>query len=205
MKRKYIILLIILALPLLDVFYACCNCDDNVEEKFYINKGFSLVNIDNSGTEPQETQSTNINKRAYGMRLTVNRESLAFLKKQNNQFLFSQSAYAMSCDCPADVIYDPKYKAESIKIITLNNFNADKPAESDITEYFKIHKKYSDVNEVIKNLNYDFGYRLKETEFFDLLLMVSPSEANTEHQFKIIISFENKPSEELVTTTVNLI
>ena len=58
---------------------------------------------------------------------------------------------------------------------------------------------------VIKNLNYDFGYSLKETEFFDLLLMVSPSEGNIEHQFKIIISFENKPSEELVTTVVNLI
>ena len=62
MKRKYKVLLILLALPLLDVFYACCNCNDNVEEKFYINSGFSLKNIDNSGEEPLESASENINK-----------------------------------------------------------------------------------------------------------------------------------------------
>lgn len=204
MKRKYIVLLIILALPLLDVFYACCNCNDNVEEKFYVNSSFLLTNIDNSGTDPLESTSANINKKAYGMRLTVNRESLVFLKKQNNQFLFSQSAYAMSCDCPADVIYDPKYKAESIKIITLNNFNADKPANSDITEYFRTQKKYLGVIELVKSLNYDFDYLLKETEYFDLLLMIQPSEDNVQHQFKLIITFENKPTVELLTT-VNLI
>ncbi len=42
MKRKYKVLLILLALPLLDVFYACCNCGDNTEEKFYTNSGFAL-------------------------------------------------------------------------------------------------------------------------------------------------------------------
>lgn len=204
MKRKYIVLLIILTLPLLDVFYACCNCNDNVEEKFYINSGFLLTNIDNSGAEPLESASENINKRAYGMRLTVNRESLSLLKKQNNQFLFSQSAYAMSCDCPADVTYDPKYKAESIKIITLNDFNADKPTNSDITEYFKIRKGYKDVIDLVKSLNYNFAYKLEETEYFDLLLMTPPSENNVQHQFKLIITFENKPNVELLTT-VNLI
>ena len=157
MKRKYIILLIILALPLLDVFYACCNCDDNTEEKFYVNTGFALKNIDNSGQEPLESTSENINKKAYGMRLYVNRQSLAFLKKQINQPLFSQSAYAMSCDCLPEVTYDPTDKVESIKIITLNDFNTDKPANSEITEYFKTQKKYFDVDEVINALNYDFA------------------------------------------------
>lgn len=204
MKRKYIILLIILALPLLDVFYACCNCGDDTEEKFYVNTGFALKNLDNSGQEPLESTSESINKKAYGMRLYVNRQSLTFLKNQINQPLFSQSAYAMSCDCPPEVTYDHKDKAESIRIITLNNFNADKPANSEITEYFKTQKKYFDVDEVINGLNYDFSYKLKETEYFDLLLMVSPSESNVQHQFKIVITFENRPTVELITT-VNLI
>lgn len=204
MKRKYIILLIILALPLLDVFYACCNCGDDTEEKFYVNTGFALKNIDNSGQEPLESTSANINKNAYGMRLYVNRQSLAFLKKQINQPIFSQSAYAMSCDCPPEVTYNYKDKAESIKIITLNDFNTDKSANSEITEYFKISKRYTDVNELIKGLNYDFSYKLKETEYFDLLLMVPPLESNVQHQFKIVITFENRPTVELVTT-VNLI
>ncbi len=204
MKRKYIILLIILALPLLDVFYACCNCSGDTEERFYVNSGFSIKNIDNSGAEPIESTSENINKKAYGIRLQVNRQSLSFLQKDTYQPLFSQGAYAMSCDCAPEVTYDHTDKVESIKIITLNDFNTDKPANSDITNYFKTHKKYLDANELIKNLNYDFEYTLKETEYFDLLLMVSPSEANIQHQFKLIITFENKPTVELLTT-VNLI
>ena len=204
MKRKYIVLLIILTLPLLDVFYACCNCDDNIEEKFYTNSGFSIKNIDNSGAEPIESTSENINKKAYGIRLQVNRQSLSFLKKDTYQPLFSQGAYAMSCDCPPEVTYDHTDKVESIKIITLNDFNADKPANSDITEYFKISKGYKDVIELVKSLNYDFAYRLEETEYFDLLLMTLPSENNVQHQFKLIITFENKQPVELITT-VNLI
>jgi hypothetical protein len=204
MKRKYIVLLIILTLPLLDVFYACCNCDIVTEEKFYTNSGFSLKNIDNSGSEPLETASESINKKAYGIRLQVNRQSLAFLKKQINQPLFSSSAYAMSCECDPEVTYDHTDKVESIKIITLNDFNADKPENSDITEYFKMRKLYTDVSELVKSLNYDFAYKLKETEYFDILLMIPPSEVNVQHQFKLIITFENKPTVELLTT-VNLI
>jgi hypothetical protein len=204
MKRKYKVLLILLALPLLDVFYACCNCNDNVEEKFYINSGFSLKNIDNSGEEPLESASENINKQAYGIRLHVNRQSLSFIKTEKYQPLFSQGAYAFSCDCLPDVTYDHTEKVESIKIITLNDFNADKLANSDITEYFKTHKLYKDVSELIKSLNYDFEYKLKGTEYFDLLLMVPPAEANVQHQFKVVITFENKQPIELLTT-VNLI
>src|SRR5690606_6133427 len=204
MKRKYKVLLILLALPLLDVFYACCNCNDNVEEKFYINSGFSLKNIDNSGEEPLESASENINKQAYGIRLHVNRQSLSFIKTEKYQPLFSQGAYAFSRDCLPDVTYDHTEKVESIKIITLNDFNADKLANSDITETFKTHKLYKDVSELIKSLNYNFAYKLKETEYFDLLLMVPPAEANIQHQFKLIITFENKQTVELLTT-VNLI
>lgn len=204
MKRKYKVLLILLALPLLDVFYACCNCGDNTEEKFYTNSGFALKNIDNSGEEPLESASENINKKAYGIRLQVNRQSLSFIKTETYQPLFSQGAYAMSCDCPPEVTYDHTDKVESIKIITLNDFTTDKPANSDITEYFKIRKLYKDVSELVKSLNYDFSYTLKETEYFDLLLMVSPAEANVQHQFKVVITFENKPAVELLTT-VNLI
>jgi len=204
MKRKYKILLILLALPLLDVFYACCNCEDNTEEKFYINSGFTLKNIDNSGEEPLESTSVNINKKAYGIRLQVNRQSLSFIKTETYQPLFSQGAYAMSCDCPPEVTYEHSDKVESIKIITLNDFTADKPANSDITEYFKMRKVYKDVIELVKSLNYDFPYKLEEKEYFDLLLMIPPSEDNIQHQFKLIITFENKPTVEL-QTTVNLI
>lgn len=204
MKRKYIVLLIILALPILDVFYACCNCDIITDEKFYTNSGFSLKNIDNSGEEPLETASESINKKAYGIRLQVNRQSLSFIKNETFQPLFSQGAYAMSCECDPEVTYDHTDKVESIKIITLNDFNADKSANSDITDYFKIRKRYKDVSELVKSLNYDFAYKLEETEYFDLLLMVPPAEANIQHQFKLIITFENKPNVELLTT-VNLI
>lgn len=203
MKRKYIVFLIIFGLPLLDVFYACCNCSDDTIEKYYVNSGLSLINLDNSGKQPLEVNSGNINKNAYGIRLKVNREALSFNLKTQNQFLFTSSAYAFSCDCPPTVTYDPKYKVEYIKIVTLQNFSNEKPANSDVTEYFKTPKLYLDVNEIVGKLNDDFWDKLKEQESIDLLLMVPPSQVATEHQFKMIISFENKPNVELVTT-VNL-
>lgn len=204
MKLNFKVLLVLLALPLLDVFYACCNCNDKVEEKFYVNSGFSLKNIDNSGEEPLEATSENINKKAYGIRLQVNRQTLSFRNNEAYQPLFSQGAYATSCDCPPEITYDHTDKVESIKIITLHDFTADKKANSDITEHFKLHKRYVGVAEVVKSLNYNFSYELKESEYFDLLLMNPPSEGNIQHQFKLIITFENKPAVELLTA-VNLI
>lgn len=203
MKRKYAVFLIILGLPLLDVFYACCNCTNDTVEKFYINSGLSLINLDNSGEQPIETNSASINKNAYGVRLKINREALTFNLKAENKFLFTSSAYAFSCDCPPTVTYDPKYKVEYIKIVTLQDFNADKPANSDVTEYFKTPKLYLDATEIVSKLNDDFWEKLKEQESIDLLLMTPPTHFNTTHQFKMIISFENKPNVELVTT-VNL-
>ncbi|MBA5791650.1 DUF5034 domain-containing protein [Flavobacterium sp. xlx-214] len=203
MKRKYAVFLILLGLPLLDIFYACCNCEEGTEEKFYINSGFSLVNLDNSGENPLEITDVSINKNAYGMRLKVEREVITFKNKQENLFSFTPTAYAFSCDCPPTVTYEPQYKAQAIKIVTLNDFNAEKPANSDVTEYFKTSKSYLSVNETVKRLNNYFGYTPSKTETIDYLLMVPPTNVNTEHQFKVIILFENKPNVELLTT-VNL-
>lgn len=203
MKKRYALFIILFGLPLLDVFYSCCSCNDEIEEKQYANKEFYLKNIDNSGAEPVESLSENINKRAYGIRLTVNRASLSWMKRQSPQYLFTSSAYATSCDCPPEITYNHKEKAIDIKIITLQDFNIDKPANSDITEYFKKYKTYSDVNKVIEYLNYDFAYKLKETEYFDFLLMKSPTNIGITHQFKMTITFENKPAVELITV-VNL-
>lgn len=204
MKRKYKILLLLLALPLLDVMYACCNCNELLEEKFFVNSGFSIKNIDNSGVEPILSDEQSINKNAFGIRFNVNRQIISSIKGEAYQSLFSQGAYAFSCDCGPDVTYDPVDKVESIKIITINNFNSDKPANSDITEYFRTKKKYLEVDEVVQKLNSFYAYSLQESEYFDLLLMVAPSDSNIEHEFKLIITFENKPTVEL-QTTVNLI
>lgn len=204
MKNKYKILLLLLALPLLDVMYACCNCNVLLEEKFFVNSGFSIKNIDNSGVEPILSDAQSINKNAFGLRFNVNRQIISSIKNETYQTLFSQGAYAFSCDCGPDVTYDPVDKVESIKIITLNNFNSEKPANSDVTEYFRTQKNYLEVDEIVRKLNSFYFDSLQETEYFDLLLMVSPSDGNIEHQFKLIITFENKPTVELLTT-VNLI
>lgn len=140
MKNKYKILLLLLALPLLDVMYACCNCNVLLEEKFFVNSGFSIKNIDNSGVEPILSDAQSINKNAFGLRFNVNRQIISSIKNETYQTLFSQGAYAFSCDCGPDVTYDPVDKVESIKIITLNNFNSEKPANSDVTEYFRTQK-----------------------------------------------------------------
>lgn len=204
MKRKYAVFIILFALPLLDVFYACCTCNYETEKKRYINSGFSITNIDNSGETAIESSAENINKKAYGIRLKINRESLTFHKKHTTQYLFTSSAYAMSCDCPPTISYSPYDTIQSIKIITLQNFNNDKPANTEITEYFKTPRKYLDVSETIDNLNKTFNETLKENEEIDYLLMEFPSDENVQHQFRVIITFENKPAVELITT-INLI
>lgn len=199
-RRKYMLGLILVGLPLLDVVYACCNCTDHTEEKSYKISGLSISNIDNSGVEAVETSSETVNKNAYGIRLKVDRESLALNQKHNNLYLFTAGAYAMSCDCPPETMYFPQDKVESIKIVTLNDFNDEKPANSDVTEYFKSPKDYSDVEDTIWDLNGDYGYYLQENENFDYLLMVPPTDVNTEFKFKVIITFEEQPATELFTT-----
>lgn len=202
MKRKYMLFIILLGLPLLDVFYSCCTCNYETEKEQYSNTGFVLKNIDNSGEAPMESLSENINKNAYGIRLQISRERISWSNNNQVSSLFTSSAYAMSCDCPPAISYLPYDKIQSIKIIALQKFNNDKPANSDITEYFKTYRTYLDVSETIDNLNRTFSETLNESEEVDYLLMESPSEI--QQQFKVIITFENKPAVELLTT-VNLI
>ena len=192
MKRSYVLLIVLFALPLLDVFYSCCNCNDDVVDHYYSFSDFSVKNIDNSGQNPLESEQEEINKNAYGIRLYINKELLSNSEKSTNNkcYLFSSSAYAFSCDCDFSS-YNLVNPIQSIKIFTLQDFNNEKLANSDISEYFNVIHTYKTVEESIEDINKVFN-RTSLDIFVDYLLMNAPSPENINHQFRVEITLENE-------------
>lgn len=201
MKKSHALLIVLFALPLLDVFYSCCSCDDSVNY-YYSYSDFSVKNIDNSGKNPLESNEPQINKNAYGIRLNISKELLAHTEKKTNKnrYMFSSSAYAFSCDCDYST-YSAFHKIQSIKIFTLQNFNDEKPANSDISEYFNVIHSYKTIDESIDNINSSFS-RVYPNSNVDYLLMNAPSYEKTNHQFRIEITLSNGEVFNLETTVI---
>lgn len=182
---------------------SCCDCDEPLMANFTY-KNLSIEHLDNSGTEPISTNES-VLKTAYGIRLTINREEIANLN--HTKFLFMQSAYAISCDDCAEKKFLPKDSITSIRIITLNDFDENHPADSDISAYFKVYKfrVYSTISEHIETfLNHYINYPSQFESEDDFLLMNAPT-INTQHAFKIEIHLSDGTILEQQTTPINLI
>ena len=193
MKKKLIILFFLLV-PIASVlFHACCPCDVETQHGNYSHKAIFLKNLDNRGEKAIESESLQLNKNAYGIRLYLTREkNVVACVKQMNSF-FIQSAYATSCECPPEFLYFPSDSIVSIKIFTVNNFDNQHSENLDITDYFKVAGSYSTIGSYVANMNYtyadDFEYRGQELTL-DLLLMTAPT-ANNKQQFEIQVTLSD--------------
>ncbi len=208
MKTKLVILFLLL-LPIVDLFFACCPCDVTTKHVKYSHKTLSLKNLDNSGENAIESEASELNKNAYGIRLYLAREknTIAQNIKQINS-IFIQSAYATSCECPPEYIFSASDSIISIKIFTLNNFDNQHFENSDITDYFRIAHTYSSVKDHLTSIHYTYEYDIQEltekTLEIDLLLMIAP-EINSNHQFKIQIALSDGRVLEQQTREVKLL
>lgn len=202
MKTKKIIFILLLPL-ILEIVVSCCECVDPIFQN-YTNKAISINNLDNSGKEPIVSASTAIIKTAYGIRIQLHREKIACIEGPNS--IFIQSAFATSCDCPPPYQFLPKDSITTIKILSLNDFNSNHSANSEISDYFKVfnHYSFSTIQEYLKNtrsvLNYESEFEIK----IDLLLMTAPT-INNQQKFRVQITLSDGRILEQETSIIELI
>lgn len=197
-------ILFVLLFPLIaEVVISCCDCIDPLIGH-YTNKTIVVKNIDNSGSEPMTTTANSVPKEAFGIRTQLNREKTACLSPSKS--LFVQTAYATSCDCPPPNQLLARDSVTTIQIFTLNDFDTNHPANSDVSDYFKVFKgsSFSTIADFIKKYN-TILYSDSELELtFDVLLMTPPS-LNKSHYFKIKITLSDGRTLEGITTSIDLI
>ena len=199
-------ILFVLMFPFLAEFaVSCCSCIDTVTGR-YTNKAISIDNIDNSGTKPLVTAASAISKKAYGIRVKLDREKTACVTPSPS--LFVSSAYAFSCDCPPALELSAKDSITKIQIFTINEFDANHAANSDISTYFKIFEQgfYSNntISEFLIGNNRKLNNNSELISTPDFLLMTPPS-INKTHSFKIVITLSDGRSFEEITNSVDLI
>ncbi len=212
-KVKIIFLILILN----EIIAACCNCEDEYISKEFSTCEISISNLDNTGRSPIVTNEAILNKNAYGIRVSIDRnEMLCKLNKPRSFSLLTQTAYAFDCECSIISQYRAKNKITGLKVITLNDFNTEYPKDTDITSLFIVQRSGFKTPEdfiasdnlnliTIKNENLSFEEvaSLDENKNFDLLLKTAPSEA-IERQFRVIIEFADGTEISTVTTPILL-
>ena len=192
MKIK-VLFFVLVMLPLSEIFYSCCNCTDETVYCTYLYESLYLKNLDNSGRVAIESESVEINKNAYGIRVYLTMiEPLYTKASAGKNSLFISSASAFSCECPSPFIYEPRDRVVSFKIYTLNDFDDNNPMNSDISSYFRDAYSYLDIGLLIDNLNETIEYinPRRETQI-DLLLMTPPAILDVKHKFKVQLSFSS--------------
>ncbi len=85
-----------------NLIIGCCDCLETTLLD-YTNCDISLSNLDNAGPEAVVSTSNSIRKEAFGLRVTVDRKE--DLCHNILAPLFITPAYAISCDCPPEVLY----------------------------------------------------------------------------------------------------
>ena len=208
MSKKFIILFFLLV-PIVNLFYSCvCNVITKYES--YSHTTLLLKNLDNSGAQAIETESLQINKNTYGIRLYLIREKYVVARTKPINSIFIQSAYATSIECPPEYFYSPNDSIVSIKIFTINNFDNQHSENSDITDYFRVAHSYSTVENDVANRRYSYG---SDAEFekscgkeikIDLLLMTAPTISHL-YQFKIQVKLSDRRILEQLTSEIELL
>jgi len=198
MKIKKILLFCLLPL-MAEVILACCNCEEPPPYEYKFNEMF-VYNLDNSGKNAVETSANETNKASYGIRIKFT-TLMAAAPAVNNSFFIS-SSQANNC-CPPP--YWAKNRIESLKIISIYDFNESHKSGSDVTEYFAafyLNQYYANSSILESEL---FGYNLDEQKnvSVDLLLMTKPG--SPKQQFRVEIKFDNGREMKETTSLINLI
>jgi len=197
------ILLVLLFPFLADLVVSCCNCLGTVIHH-YTNKTIAVSNLDNSGQAPQITSSASVFKSAYGIRIKLTREKTALIDKP--MIVFGECAYARECFCRPPDQFLPDDSLTAIRVITLNDFNSDHLANSDVSGYFKVYVPYSfyTFDDYVKNTSASLFYENDLQINIDLLLMTPPASVGA-HQFRVQIVLSDGRTLEQDTPTIDFI
>jgi hypothetical protein len=193
--------LVLLSLPFMaQVFAACCECLDTVL-KNYSNKIMTVANLDNSGIQPVVTNSSSVPKNAYGIKVEIQREIVACAQKQIPTFF--SSAYALSCECPPTLAIAAKDSIVSFKVFSVYDFDDDHPANSDISEFFRVtdYDAYATIPQYLStqsSFRYSrFGYSKwtltaeDQLNFEITLLLLTAPKINSANKFRVDITLSD--------------
>jgi hypothetical protein len=202
----------ILILPFLaEVIIACCSCPRE-RGNVYTHDYLLINHIDNSGIEPRSTYSEEVNKYSYGIGLVVSRK--VFSMKDD----FSPSVFQVvqaSCECPPDRGIVPADAIKTIEVFSIYDFDADHPAQSDVSDYFRVLDSggLMTIQDFLSNGYSDAAPRetrwtMWNTEDRNLkitLLLMKAPEMGASHKFDVRMKLSDGRSLEAETTLVELI
>lgn len=195
-SRKVIFVLIVIFLTRLVT--SCCRCNEPGKMHYYFDT-VSVHNLDNSGEIVRISTSERILKEAFGLEvdLTIKKESKHF-RPRSIDFSAANATY---CECLYEQ-YLPKDTISSLSIFTLNTFDGNKIAGSDISSYFKVvmPNGFISIDQYLKLPETIYGNWLPEKEQITLYLLQPPTNLEEKHSFKVEIGFSNG---ELVSLTSN--
>lgn len=189
---KIIFILIVISITQV-LFDSCCDINTTYNiTNFYIN------NIDNSGPTPIVTTNDTISENAYGIRV-----SLSTTYTQNTcvqPFVFVSNSYALACKQD----YLLSNKIELFKIFTLNDYDLQHPAGSEVTDLFNgLSNEYGpfiNINYKINELNSSLS---SLPEYFDIFLITPPTEGQI-HVFRVEMQLYSSLSQTLSTNYITL-
>lgn len=190
MKNFYKVILILILPLLVEIVVSCCNCSDTTFIN-YTNCSLNVFNLDNSGPDIRISQSDTIPKNAFGLKISINRSENTCELIRNNS-LFIQSANAYDCFCPPEFEYLPLDSIVSISIITKNDFDTEHLKSSDVSEYFYVFNGsgYTSLIGYFDNIIAKISDYFETAYELDLLLMTPPN-IGTEHQFEINVELSD--------------
>ena len=205
MKTKIILILLF---PLVtNLIMSCCNCEATITQH-YTNSSFTLQVLDNSGSSAIVATSDSIIKKAFGIRMQLIRELTARLHKRCS-ILMQEATASDLCSCGPGKEYLPKDSVISLKIITVFGFDSMHPANSDVSDYFKVAPgdiSFETIAQYMPMLNANYSdYDPNNISLSIDFLLMTPPTINTQHQFIIQIMLSDGRMLQQQTGLINLI
>jgi hypothetical protein len=179
LKGKIITVIVLLFVS--GFFTGCPDCEDTQKWTFS-NCSIYMRNLDNSGQTPALSDKDTLNINAYGLKIEIQQKAdscgiAGSLPSIATPLYAASPCYDTYFDIPLDTILD-------LRIITLNDFNSEKPAGSNVTDYFSVlsGKEFYGLYEYTElNQYYYYADNLFE---MNAMLMEIPSNPGW-HQFRI--------------------
>lgn len=190
-KMKITRVAIVLFIPLLfEVVLSCRECPEAYEQRYGLESLF-IQNLDNSGELPVESATGIIPKAAYAVGINFRLLRLANLNKVKLAIL--PQAHAMRCASCFDTIWYARDTIRTIKLTTVNYFDKNHPAGSDVTGLFKglSYKTYIPVDKAIINTETSRVYKFEDSRTRLDLYLMSPPENVGLYRFKIDVILSN--------------
>lgn len=172
-----------------ETWMACCDCEAPMYYQ-YTHTGMVLLNLDNQGQHPAIASDYPIRKEAYGIRIVLTTEAIARQKPAVSFFI--QRADAFSCRCEAGIQYLPRESIVGFRIFSLDEFDSQHPAESEISDYFRIltSDRYTTISDYLHQSATVFTYNEPREEMLNIMLVQPPAQKGN-YSFSIEIALSD--------------